>query len=297
MLKKLAFSLLFSLILFGFFTSTPRSLAFNIPDKPQNFVNDYADVLNVGDKNALENKISNFEKQTTDEIAVVIIPSLDGDTIENVAQNIFSKWGIGKKYKNNGVLLLVAMAEHKTRIHTGYGVEGDLTDLATSYIQSEIITPAFREGNYYSGIDGALDKIIESLGGNNIVPENYSDSQKSGISFEYFIFAFFLLQWIIAILGRSKSWWGGGVLGAVIGGAIWIFGSLSLTFSVILFFVLIIFGLGLDFFVSRTYQKVKNSGGHYPWWIGGGGFGGRSGGGFGGFGGGFSGGGGSSGSW
>ncbi|MEK7088855.1 MAG: TPM domain-containing protein [Patescibacteria group bacterium] len=297
MTKKFLLFPLFFLSIFVFFIGARVSLAFDVPNKPQNFVNDYANILSAENKNSLENKISNFEKQTSNEIAVVIIPSLDGNTVENIAQNIFTKWGIGKKDKNNGILFLIAMAEHKTRIHTGYGVEGYLTDLATSYIQSEIITPAFREGNYFSGIDGALDRMMEALGGNNIVPEGYSEAKKSGISFEYFVFAFIALQWIMAILGRSKSWWGGGVLGALIGGGVWLFGSLSFVFSIFLFFFLIIFGLWLDFFFSRTYQKVKNRGGHFPWWIGGGGFGGHSGGGFGGFGGGFSGGGGSSGSW
>ena len=297
-MKKFLFLTPFLLSL-SFFTLAHTSLAFDIPSKPQSFVNDYTNTLSAGDKNALENKISDFEKKTTNEIAIVIIPSLDGDTVENVAQNIFRKWGIGKKDKNNGVLILIAMAEHKTRIHTGYGAEGDLTDLATSYMQSEIMAPLFREGNYYVGIDETVDKIIESLNGNNIVPEGYSVQEKTGgISFEFLIFCFIALQWIIAILGRSKSWWGGGVLGALIGGGIWIFGSLSFLFSVILFFSLIISGLGLDFFVSRKYQQIKNSNGHFPWWIGGGGFGGgKSGSGFGGFGGGFSGGGGSSGSW
>lgn len=294
MIKKFLF---FLIPIFAFFIGAQASSAFDIPNKPQNFVNDYASILSAADKNSFENKISNFEKQTGNEIAIIIIPSLDGDTVENVAQNIFAKWGIGKKDKNNGILLLVAMAERRTRIHTGYGVEGDLTDLATSYIQSEIVAPAFQAGDYYSGINGALDKIMESLGGNDIVPEGYSAPKKSGISFEFIIFVFIALQWIVAILGRSKSWWGGGVLGALIGGAIWLFGSLSFLSSILLFLFLIIFGLGLDFFVSRTYQKVKNSGGHFPWWIGGGGFGGRGGGGFGGFGGGFSGGGGSSGRW
>lgn len=282
-----------------FFLGAYTSLAFDVPLRPQSFVNDFTNTLSIEDKTSLETKISNFEKQTTNEIAIVIIPSLDGDTIENIAQNIFTKWGIGKKDKNNGVLILVAMAEHKTRIHTGYGVEGNLTDIGTSYIQSEIMTPAFRGSNYFSGINGAVDKIIEALSGNNIVPENYSTSKESeGISFEFIVFIFFVLQWVVAILGRSKSWWGGGVLGALIGGGVWLFGSLSVISSGLLFLFLIIFGLGLDFFVSRKYQAVKSAGGHFPWWIGGGGFGGGSNsGGFGGFGGGMSGGGGSSGSW
>jgi uncharacterized protein len=282
-----------------FFTGTYTSLAFDVPAKPQKFVNDYAGILSVENVNALESKISNFEKQTSNEIAVIIISSLDGDTVENVAQNIFTKWAIGKKDKNNGVLFLIALAEHKTRLHTGYGVEGTLTDLATSYMQSEITAPAFRQNDYYAGINNTVDKIFETLNGKNVVPEGYQKAKGSKINWEFvFVVIFIALQWIIAILGRSKSWWGGGVLGGVIGGIIWFLGFFPTAFSIFLFVFLILFGLGLDFFVSRAYQKAKSSGRNYPWWIGGGGLGGgHSGGGFGGFGGGMSGGGGSSGSW
>lgn len=288
--------LLFFSSLFLLFFIVQVSLAFDISNKPKSFVNDFTDTLSAQDKDSLESKISNFEKETSNEIAVVIIPSLDGDTVENIAQNIFTKWGIGKKGKDNGVLILIAMAEHKTRIHTGYGVEGDLTDLGTSYIQSEIMAPAFREGNYFSGIDKTLDKIIESLRGNNIVPEGYESKKGFKMSWEYILVIIFVaLQWVIAILRRSKSWWGGGVLGAVVGGVIWYFAAFSLFFSIFIILFLIAFGLGLDYFVSRTYQKAKDSRKIFPWWIGGGH--GGSGEGFGGFGGGFSGGGGSSGSW
>ncbi len=296
-MKKFIFLFSLSLFLIG----AQVALAFGVPDKPQNFVNDYTETLSGGDRSSLESKVSNFEKVTGNEIAVAIIPSLDGDTIENVAQNIFAKWGIGKKDKNNGVLILVAIAERKTRIHTGYGVEGDLTDLETSYIQSEIMTPAFREGNYYVGINGAVDKIIEALSGNNIVPKEYSGTEKSrGVSFEFILAGIFILfQLLISFLGRTKSWWAGGVLGGIVGGIIWVFGSLSVVFSLVLFIFLIFLGFGFDFLVSRAYERAKSSGGHFPWWLGGGGFGGgnSSGGGFGGFGGGMSGGGGSSGSW
>lgn len=150
------------------------SLAFTVPTKPTGFVQDYAKMLSADQVSQLETKLEAFEKQTTDEIAVVTIPSLDGDVIENITQDIFTKWGIGKKDKNNGVLLLISLADHKTRIQTGYGVEGDLTDVATSYIQSDVITPAFRTGDYYGGINGAVDKMISALGGNDIVPQNYS---------------------------------------------------------------------------------------------------------------------------
>ncbi len=290
----------FPILIIFFLSCTASVLAFDIPAKPKSFVNDYAGILQPNEINELENKLSNFEKNTTDEIAVVTIPSLDGDTIENVAQNIFTKWGIGKKDKNNGVLILIALAERKTRIHTGYGVEGSLTDLTSSYIQSDVMTPAFRNGDYFSGINGAVDKIIESLSGENIVPDGYQPNEGGGvkINFEFILMGiFFAFQFLVSVLGKSKSWWAGGVLGGVIGGIIWIFGSLSFVLSLILFVVMVFFGLGFDFIVSRAYQKAKISGRRSPWWFGGGFGGGSGGGGFGGFGGGMSGGGGSSGSW
>ena len=292
---------LFSKLFLIFTIALPLyTFAFTVPTRPTGFVQDYAKILTTEQVNTLESKLETFEKQTTNEIAIVTVPSLDNEPIENVAQEIFTKWGIGKKDKNNGVLLLVSLADRKTRIQTGYGVEGDLTDIATSYIQSDIITPAFRAGDYNAGINGAVDKIIETLGGNQIVPKDYEQSNNNSRGFNWnfiFIFGFIVLQWLIAILARSKSWWGGGIIGGVIALALWHFFIFSLIFVIPLFVILVGFGLLLDFFASRAYQKHKSTGMRPPWFLGGGGFGGRGGGGFGGFGGGGSGGGGSSGSW
>src|SRR3989344_8763225 len=268
--------------------------AFEVPARPAGFVQDYAAMLSAEQVATLEAKISAFEKSSTNEIAVVTIPSLDGDAIENVAQEIFTKWGIGKVEMNNGVLLLVSLEDRKTRIHTGYGVEGDLTDLGTSYIQQDIMTPAFRENDYYGGITGAVDKMIEALGGSEIVPEGYSTSKDySNIPWEFLFFlAFVVLQIFAAILGRSKSWWHGGVLGGGVALVIWHFFIYSLLAAIPLVVAFIGFGLLFDYLVSRAYTQKKDSG-HYPWWFGGFG-GGHGGGGFSGFGGGSSGGGGSS---
>ncbi len=273
--------------------------AFTLPVNPTGFVQDYASLLTADQKATLETKLQNYEKNTTNEIAVVTIPSLDGDTIENVAQEIFTKWGIGKADKDNGVLLLISLAEHKTRIHTGYGVEGDLTDIGTSYIQSEVVSPAFKAGDYNAGINGAVDKMIEALGGTDIVPENFSTKTKS-IPWNILLIGFiFFIQIVTSILAQSKSWWGGGVLGGIIAAVVWHFFIASLFLAVPLFLGLVGFGLLFDYFVSRSYGAARSTG-SYPWWLrgGGGGFGGRGGGGgFGGFGGGSSGGGGSSSSW
>jgi len=283
-----------------FFLLPFTTMAFVVPEKPTGFVSDYAGMLKSEEKVLLENKLSEFEKQTTNEIAIVTIKSLDGNTIENVAQDIFTKWGIGKKDKNNGVLLLISLEDRQTRIQTGYGVEPYLTDLGTSYIQSEIITPAFKQENYFVGINGTVDKMIESLNGTQIIPDGYSGGpKKSGFGINALIFLIFIFQWVIAILARSKSWWAGGVFGGIVGILISIFFVGSIIFAIPLIIILTGFGALLDFVASRAYQKNKINGGGLPWFLGGGGFGGgnNSGGGFGGFGGGMSGGGGSSGRW
>lgn len=285
------------LLAFAISFSVPFSaLAFDVPARPTGFVQDYAAMLSADQVQTLEAKLEVYEKTSTNEIAVVTIPSLDGDTIENVAQNIFTEWGIGKKDKNNGVLLLISLADRKTRIQTGYGVEGDLTDLGTHYIQDEVITPAFKAGDYYGGINGAVDKMIEALGENNIVPEN--QQRNLGDFGSYINWIIFLIivgfQLLSAILGRSKSWWGGGIVGGVIAILVWHFFISSIFAAIPLLLGFVGFGLLFDFLVSRAYTQKKTSG-SFPWWFGGGSGGG--GGGFGGFGGGGSGGGGSSGGW
>jgi uncharacterized protein len=180
-------------------------------------------------------------------------------------------------------------------------MKGNLTDIGTSYIQSDIVRPAFQAGNYALGINGAVDKIIGLINGSDAVPSDYSSSNTgSNINLnKIFNFGFFfiiLFQWILAILARSKSWWAGGVVGVVAGVILgFIF---TLIIGVIASVIFGGVGLLLDYFVSKNYQKYKSEGRRYPWFIGGGGFGGgSSGGGFGGFGGGSSGGGGSSSSW
>src|SRR5690348_6254590 len=179
--------------------------SFTVPQKPAGSVEDYANMLTSDQVSMLEARLEAFTASTTDQIAVVAIPSLDGDTIENVAQNIFTQWGIGQKDKNNGVLLLISLADRQTRIQTGYGVEGDLTDVAASYIQRDIMTPAFRQGDYYGGIDGAVNAIETSLSGSDIVPASYSSdsSNNSGIGWQFiFVIVFIGFQWLVAILAR-----------------------------------------------------------------------------------------------
>lgn len=291
MLKKLSIPFLF---LFVLATVLPVAVfAYVNPGSPTGFVNDFAGVLNVEQKQQLEEKLSGFEKGTGNEISIVLIKTLDGDDIGDFAVQLFKDWGIGKEGKDNGALVLVAVGDREMRIEVGYGLEGFLTDAQSYWIIKNEMTPAFRDNDFYGGLNAAVDKIIGVIGG-EIIPE-YKPEPKVDY-FNIIAFIIFIFVWFGSILGRSKSWWAGGVIGGIAGIIIGFikgflyFGAISLA-------VLIPLGLLFDFIASRTYSKSKSQGKVPPWWIGGGGFGGRSGGGFGGFGGGSSGGGGASGRW
>ena len=261
--------------------------AYSSPGQPTGFVNDFAGVLTGSQRLEIENRLAEFRKNTGAEIAVVTIKSLDGDTVENYAVELFREWGIGQEGKDNGVLFLVAVDDREMRIEVGYGLEGLLTDAQSYWIEENIAVPAFRNNDFYSGISGVTDKIMAAVSQEETIPSESPDSQ-------FFVWAIFLIPlWLARILGRSKSWWLGGIFGGV-GGLIlgMIYGFLYT--GIISIILLIPIGLLFDFLVSRGDQKGKLSG-HFPWWIGGG-RGGR-GGGFGGFGVGGSGGGGSSHRW
>jgi uncharacterized protein len=271
-------------------------LAYTSPGKPTGFVNDFANVLSQEDKTELENTLINFKNESGDEIVVVTVPSLGDETIDTYAVKLFEEWQIGQKAKDNGLLLLAAMNDRKVRIEVGYGLEGDITDALSSQIIRNTITPAFKNGNYAQGIKAAVGTIIETLNG-DVDTSQLPQSNDSGGGANWFFFAVFIPIWLASILGRTKSWWLGGVLGAIVGIVLGFFFGFMYT-GIIATPVLVIIGLIFDYVVSKTYASRVSNGLRPPWWIGGGrGGGGFGGGGFGGFGGGRSGGGGASGGW
>ncbi|MEI6191420.1 MAG: TPM domain-containing protein [bacterium] len=294
MLKKLLISIVFCLIL-------PVCLSFAYFDlgAPIGFVNDYTGTLSAEQKSSLETKLASFEKTTTNEVFVVVINSLQGDSIENFANKLFNTWGIGKKEKNNGALFLVSLDDRKMRIEVGYGLEGVLTDAQTFQMIDKIAKPAFRSSDYFGGIDKVTNSILGTISGDiNAIPSdlpvnNSQDNVGPYIAYIFFglfglafstvlLRTFFLMFWGIA---KTKSWYAGGIIGGFIA-----YVTSSIFNSVIIFLGLILVGLLIDFLASKYLgawasgleQKYKHK--KKPWWYGGGsgGFGGGGGGGFGG---------------
>jgi len=122
----------------------------------KNYIKDYAGVLTNEQASSLVSAISSLEKETSAEVAVVIIKSLDGKSVEEYAQDIFDNWKIGKAGKDNGLLILAAIEDRKVRIQTGYGLEGCLPDGVCGDIIREKIVPNFRGQDYYAGLKEAI---------------------------------------------------------------------------------------------------------------------------------------------
>ncbi len=273
--------------------------AYTSPGKPTGFVNDFAGMLTGEERVMLESKLAAFEKETSNELAVVTIPNLGGDTVENYAVKLFEEWKIGKAKKDNGVLLLVSRDDRKVRIEVGYGLEGALTDAQSYWIIHDVITPNFKEGKYYAGLDGAATNIIAATRGEYVPSSSPQKEATTSLFLEYWYFIPLAFMWLASILGRSKSWWMGGVAGGIAGIVVGVIYGFLFS-GIVAIAALIPLGLLFDFVVSRSYNRYATGGGPIPWWIGGGRNGPGSGGsfgGFGGFGGGRSGGGGSSGNW
>ncbi len=136
------------------------SWAESIPDRPQGYVNDFAGVLSGQASNRIEQLARQLEEKTKAQLAVVTVPSVQPDTIEQYAVKLFQSWGIGQKGEDNGVLLLVSVNDRRVRIEVGYGLEGVLTDAVTKSIIERFIIPAFREGAYPQGVEAGALAIV-----------------------------------------------------------------------------------------------------------------------------------------
>ena len=159
-LKLFAAAALFLLVLPAFSLAEPLESL-----KPSGYVNDFAGVLSPEQKASLEQKLADYEANSSNEVTVVIVGNMDGDYVEHYAVTLFEKWGIGKEKADNGVLLLFAMEEREVRFEVGYGLEGSVTDGRAKRIIEGSVVPNFRNGDYYAGIDAAVDGVIYYAGG------------------------------------------------------------------------------------------------------------------------------------
>jgi len=201
-------------------------------------VTDLAGILSPSEQARLEENLMAFENETSNQIAVLIINSLEGETIEQYSIQVVDQWQLGTTDRDNGVLLLIAVQDRQVRIEVGYGLEGALTDLISFQIIRNIIAPEFRNGNYYAGIEQGLRAIMmatkNEYKGNPHQPKNYNIERGKSIASLIFIIIFFLiflgsgkkgrrnLLWALffsnIFSGRGGGWRSGGGFGGGFGG-------------------------------------------------------------------------------
>ena len=132
---------------------------------PTSRVTDLAGVLDPPSRARLENRLAALEERTGSQGAVVILPDLRGDSIEDLANRLFERWGIGRKGKDDGWLLLIAMAERRARMEVGYGLEGLIPDAVAGRILDQYLVPAFRKGAFARGIEDVVEAIGQRIAG------------------------------------------------------------------------------------------------------------------------------------
>jgi uncharacterized protein len=209
MIKRILYLLT---LLFLFSTvSVGRVFSQNIPERPvpPRLVNDLAGMLKTEDVNALEQKLVIFNDSTSTQIAIVIVPSLGGYDKADYAQQLAEKWGIGQKGLNNGVLILVkpktADSNGQVQIAPGYGLEGIIPDITCAEIVDREILPAFRNGDYYGGLNNASNTLM-SLARREFSAAEYGQRAKKGttkgVPFGLLIFIVFI---IIMMIGRNSG--------------------------------------------------------------------------------------------
>ncbi len=248
---------------------------------------DNASLLSPAVKEQLTQQLAAHEQQTTNQVVVLTLQTLQDYPIEDYGYQLGRHWGIGQKDKNNGILLIVAPNERKVRIEVGYGLEGQLTDALSHDIIQNRILPRFREGNFEAGIVAGVDSILAVLGG-NYEPVKRLNSPKAKDSMNMLIIGLIALvvggNILLGSIIKSKS-----TVSGIISLLAFVFSWLvigSLVAAIFIAFLILLFTI----FNGPGPRGGGRGGRGYS---SGYGYGGYSGGGFSGGGGGFSGGGGS----
>jgi uncharacterized protein len=207
-LKKIIAAILF------FICTVPVVFGLDVSSfKPSGYVNDFAGIMDEASKQKTEALITQLQSATGAEIAVVTVKSLEGGNLEDFSNELFTKWGIGKKGKDNGVLIFVAYEDRRVRIETGYGIEGIINDAMAGRIISDNMAPNFRQNDYGGGIYAGTFAVASAIAaeqgvslGNVSAPAPVEQSQygyRHKMSKGEMIFVFILLIFMIPIVIRN----------------------------------------------------------------------------------------------
>lgn len=284
---RLIYTFLFLLL------SSIVSVGQNLPEKPNppRLVNDFANILKPQEQALLEQKLRKYNDTTSTQISIVTLKSLDGYDISEYAIELGRKWGIGQKDKNNGILILIKPKLGNERgqvfIATGYGMEGSVIDSKAGEIIRKILTPNFKNNQFYKGLDEATSMLIQISAG-EFKKDKKSPTAVSPLTTVIVFLVILIIVIAIAIVAKKRASKYGDTSFSSYSSQ----GYQQRTQSSSLPFWLLMMGMGS----MMSNRNRYSNGGWNDFSGGGGGFGG-GGSDFGGFGGGDFGGGGAGGSW
>lgn len=264
------------------------------------YVTDLADMISPAVEQQLVRVLQSIEQTDSTQIAILTVPSLEGDDLEGFSIRVVDRWRIGQKGSDNGLLLLVTKAERKVRIEVGRGLEGVMTDLQAGRIIDRVITPQFKQGSFDEGFKAGVVAIVQTVRGEFAAPAGAGRGQAGGEGPPPVASYLFLAAIFIALVGGASR--KAGIFTGMLLLPLVVWAGLPAVGFLLLLVLLPIGGLAgllLPFVLSAIGSGRSSHGGYGGY---GGGFGGSGGfsgggGGFGGFGGGGFGGGGASGGW
>lgn len=194
-----------ALILFLSFSISGFSQDF-YPSQPTGMVNDFADMLTSQEEQRLETKLRSYRDTTTNSFVVATLESLQNYPIEDVAREMHNEWNIQYEDRGNGVLILISEQDRSMRIEVGYGLEGAIPDIMANRVINDVLTPSFRAGDFYGGLDQATNILIDLAAGEfKGFPEQQSSS---GEGFPIDVLIIFAII-IFILISKGKGGKGG----------------------------------------------------------------------------------------
>jgi len=239
-------------------------------------VTDLTQTLSAEQQSQLEAKLAAFEQQKGSQIALLIVPTTQPEDIAQFGIRVVDAWKLGRAKQDDGILIIVAKNDHKMRIEVGYGLEGAIPDLTAKRIISEIMAPSFKRGDFYGGINNAIDKLIALAAGEQLPEPDHttSNGQNFNNMLPLLLFGGLLMGGILrAVFGR---FFGGTLTGGAIGLLAWVLGGgilAAVFFAVIAFFITLLGISGMSQMGGGVFGG-GSAGGHDTFSGGGGGFGG-----------------------
>lgn len=241
-------------------------------------VTDLTQTLTTDQQAQLEAKLTAFEQEKGSQIAVLIVPTTQPEDIAQYSIRVVDAWKLGRDKQDDGILILLAKSDRKMRIEVGYGLEGAIPDLTAKRIISEIMAPSFKQGDYYGGLNNAIDKLIGLIAGEQL-PVPISNATSANNNFEGMLPMLLVGGLVLGGILRAifGSFFGGALTGGALGTLAWLLGGglfVAIFFGIVAFFITLMGASGLGHMGGYSGGSGGFGGGSDPFSGGGGGFGG-----------------------